>query len=80
MQDEINEKVVALSVKAVSYTHLDVYKRQAEALGMTLPGAALVPATMRDILQYARYAGRTVSYTHLDVYKRQGLYRLPVPA
>ena len=30
----------------------------AEALGMTLPGAALVPATMRDLLQYARYAGR----------------------
>ncbi|BAK97579.1 dihydroxy-acid dehydratase [Oscillibacter valericigenes Sjm18-20] len=32
----------------------------AEALGMTLPGAALVPATMRDILQYARYAGRKI--------------------
>lgn len=32
----------------------------AEALGMTLPGAALVPATMRDILQYARYAGRQI--------------------
>lgn len=27
---------------------------------MTLPGAALVPATMRDILQYARYAGRKI--------------------
>ena len=32
----------------------------AEALGMTLPGAALAPATMRDILQYARYAGRKI--------------------
>ena len=32
----------------------------AEALGMTLPGAALVPATMRDLLQYARYAGRKI--------------------
>lgn len=32
----------------------------AEALGMTLPGAALAPATMRDILQYARYAGRRI--------------------
>lgn len=31
-----------------------------EALGLTLPGAALCPATMRDILQYARYAGRTI--------------------
>ena len=32
----------------------------AESLGLTLPGAALVPATMRDILQYARYAGRKI--------------------
>lgn len=32
----------------------------AEALGMALPGAALVPATMRDILQYARRAGRKI--------------------
>ena len=27
---------------------------------MTLPGAALVPATMRDLLQYSRYAGRKI--------------------
>lgn len=32
----------------------------AEALGMTLPGAALCPATMRDILQYSRQAGRKI--------------------
>jgi len=32
----------------------------AEALGMALPGAALAPATMRDILQYARQAGRKI--------------------
>lgn len=32
----------------------------AEALGMTLPGAALAPATMRDIIQYAHYAGRKI--------------------
>ena len=32
----------------------------AEALGLTLPGAALAPATMRDIIQYARYAGRKI--------------------
>ena len=31
-----------------------------EALGMTLPGAALMPATMRDILAYAREAGRRI--------------------
>lgn len=32
----------------------------AEALGMALPGSALVPATMRDILEYARIAGRQI--------------------
>jgi dihydroxy-acid dehydratase len=32
----------------------------AEALGMALPGSALVPATMRDILEYARMAGRQI--------------------
>lgn len=32
----------------------------AEALGLTLPGAALMPATMRDILAYARRAGRKI--------------------
>jgi dihydroxy-acid dehydratase len=32
----------------------------AEALGMALPGSALAPATMTDILRYARQAGRAV--------------------
>jgi len=32
----------------------------AEALGMALPGSALAPATMRDILSYARQAGRQI--------------------
>lgn len=32
----------------------------AEALGMALPGSALMPATMRDILQNARRAGRKI--------------------
>lgn len=32
----------------------------AEALGMALPGSALVPATMRDISEYARRAGKAV--------------------
>ncbi|MDD3219461.1 MAG: dihydroxy-acid dehydratase [Lachnospiraceae bacterium] len=32
----------------------------AEALGMALPGSALMPATMRDILQNARNAGRMI--------------------
>ena len=32
----------------------------AEALGLALPGSALVPTTMRDMLAYARAAGRAV--------------------
>jgi len=32
----------------------------AEALGMALPGSALVPATMREILSYSRKAGRKI--------------------
>lgn len=32
----------------------------AEALGMALPGSALAPATMRDILDYARAAGHAI--------------------
>ena len=32
----------------------------AEALGLALPGSALAPATMRDILDYAREAGRKI--------------------
>ena len=32
----------------------------AEALGMCLPGSALAPATMRDILDYARYTGYAI--------------------
>ena len=32
----------------------------AEALGLALPGSALAPATMRDILDYSREAGRLI--------------------
>lgn len=32
----------------------------AEALGLALPGSALMPATMRDILSWARRAGRLI--------------------
>ena len=61
------------SSKPVSYTHLDVYKRQ-----------GLLPVTVK-FFQHRRHLGRVeqhrraelagtpvpVSYTHLDVYKRQ---------
>ena len=49
--------------EAVSYTHLDVYKRQ-RASGAQQAAASF---TVRG----NRVAVDTVSYTHLDVYKRQ---------
>ena len=47
--------------EAVSYTHLDVYKRQ-----------ALMSVVSTKMLK--EWGTETVSYTHLDVYKRQVLY------
>lgn len=39
----------------------------AEALGIALPGSALVPATMRDLAAYSRWAGRAV----MDLVRKQ---------
>ena len=50
--------------KPVSYTHLDVYKRQEEKL---VSGLHCEPETVKEEMQ----ATKAVSYTHLDVYKRQ---------
>ena len=73
-------------VEPVSYTHLDVYKRQAEGLGGYLlnenvvteqkDGYYVEPSTVTVAvpgtkLDDALDALSTVSYTHLDVYKRQ---------
>ena len=49
----------------VSYTHLDVYKRQGHSRGPA-PARPLQGGS-RDTLRW----GTPVSYTHLDVYKRQ---------
>ena len=54
----------ARRVWAVSYTHLDVYKRQVHAL------ERLGINTTAECMPDARPPG-PVSYTHLDVYKRQ---------
>ena len=59
---------ISVGANAVSYTHLDVYKRQDvnidELLVVTFTRAAA--SEMKERV-------RAVSYTHLDVYKRQGL-------
>ena len=78
----------AVSLPPVSYTHLDVYKRQQwwaspgrvnRTPGCstgTVPGWVSTPPTIRPwgtSTSRSAWAGTTsVSYTHLDVYKRQG--------
>ena len=57
-------------LEPVSYTHLDVYKRQDGAqMGIMSPRDALKMAIDKDL--------DPVSYTHLDVYKRQCLDLAP---
>ena len=72
------------SIIAVSYTHLDVYKRQ--VIGPTGTLTSLQPLTycvvkchivqevtllMNSMDSTVRIRTESVSYTHLDVYKRQ---------
>ena len=67
--------------EAVSYTHLDVYKRQGQLVTYNgflyvanVDNASGVPGESPDftLLSTLQPIGPTaVSYTHLDVYKRQ---------
>ena len=55
-------------VNPVSYTHLDVYKRQGLAL-VSMIGADYDDPQWDTLLDQLTF--NAVSYTHLDVYKRQ---------
>ena len=80
--DLIDGTVVRLH--PVSYTHLDVYKRQAENMpidilrvrdddipGLVMDGVVDLGIIGENVLEEELL--NPVSYTHLDVYKRQGL-------
>ena len=58
---------------SVSYTHLDVYKRQCCDRHTDIYRRYSCAATMLWALwlQYAIYTTASVSYTHPDVFKRQ---------
>ena len=59
----------------VSYTHLDVYKRQVVQYGGLAGGGStlrLVKAQRHAVVFRGFHSAGPVSYTHLDVYKRQG--------
>ena len=60
----------------VSYTHLDVYKRQAPVELVDDVGVVcdLFRRVTQGQIQQRPLLVVAVSYTHLDVYKRQGLY------
>ena len=64
---------------SVSYTHLDVYKRQVapptrrdltSTCGVTL-SKAFFQISRADFSSLGSFTFTAVSYTHLDVYKRQ---------
>ena len=61
--------VLVASVVPVSYTHLDVYKRQLLATVGVLLTALFTGTFIYFLFQWLDMG--TVSYTHLDVYKRQ---------
>ena len=56
------------TLETVSYTHLDVYKRQPDCIAPWIP-ASVGPT-------YSLGTDPPVSYTHLDVYKRQAPIRV----
>ena len=58
---------------SVSYTHLDVYKRQGigSAQGADKAIEAVKLAVASPLLETKINGATPVSYTHLDVYKRQ---------
>ena len=66
--------------EAVSYTHLDVYKRQVPGsprkLSLTYEVRSLGILSPWSI-SFPLISMMTVSYTHLDVYKRQKLSNYP---
>ena len=64
---------VFVNLIAVSYTHLDVYKRQAWCAGCRSKRQGRWALKGKEKV-FKRRGYRPVSYTHLDVYKRQVLY------
>ena len=63
-----------LMPQPVSYTHLDVYKRQVYeviAVEDIVTPDGTVRAAAGDVVDTITTAEEAVSYTHLDVYKRQ---------
>ena len=87
--DDRGHRIAAIERNSVSYTHLDVYKRQAYGgfrqaspplmahMCITIPMSCSAFSRLRLHVLVAWLLARiwvSVSYTHLDVYKRQVLH------
>ena len=70
-------------IDSVSYTHLDVYKRQTETTASLLQWTGnaidlvelIYGIDVMGCINNGNMPLKPVSYTHLDVYKRQRLFR-----
>ena len=71
--DRIASVMDKLGFQAVSYTHLDVYKRQ--PLNRKMVPVLSVILYINIAKDIRGHVSASVSYTHLDVYKRQGFLR-----
>ena len=68
-----DSRTLALCRESVSYTHLDVYKRQV-LVHERVDDALLVRIAHHRVVRHGEeglHGVGPVSYTHLDVYKRQ---------
>ena len=68
IQQQTYLKVADNTGATVSYTHLDVYKRQ---VLKEAKSAVVLRGTKEKQNVFTDASGAPVSYTHLDVYKRQ---------
>ena len=67
--------VVSSAVLPVSYTHLDVYKRQVAGLLYLVLALLFKLVGAKKVMRFfPPIVTGPVSYTHLDVYKRQGVH------
>ena len=77
----ISDQIYRLSLVdgpiAVSYTHLDVYKRQDLTANRKIIQKEDLERLLRNEVKLQNYVD-PVSYTHLDVYKRQQLYGIQI--
>ena len=71
--DNSNRPFWITIVFTVSYTHLDVYKRQPQSSSSSIPASYRARFTsMTRCFTFTQQSNvKPVSYTHLDVYKRQ---------